>query len=823
MFLVLFLLTADYEQLVTDYEIGHQLFLQENYVDAAEYFKAMLGKYSGSEFENEIQFRLAECYFNLNDFYGAKKYFEKVLKDKKNVYLEPECLYAIGLIDILQNNYKEAESILQTLLKHPSYQQEERANFALGVLHYFRASYEEAREKLEGNQLLESKFYYGKTLSRLEKPLQAISIFKEIIDTAPNTPIAVLAEFARAEALFFNKDFDGAKLTFNEFILNFPKSPLNDYAHFFLAAAFIHAKEYAPASEHLLPLTRHADNLLAAHSSYFLGICRMKLGDGSGSVASFQRVRANYPNTQIASYANLQLTNALLTAGDTLQALVSASQLATMFASGELSSVGEYLTGMVYFQKGDFYNAANNFALIPQRYPNSVLREPAAAMHLYSLNCLKQYGHTITFGSRYIKDFPNESNPWRGRTFYFLGEACYYQDNFADAEKNFLRVTQDYFGIEVTPYARVGTAYAVYNQDRAHEAHTLFTKMSQTIFDDSSLVIATYLGVGYTLYNLADYMGALDTFELLYNTYPKDQRCAVPALFYAGMCYSKLQYYGQAIESWERLLGNYPLAGKSAEASFRAGDTYFKALEYEKARALFRWAVENHPLDDFARSSQLAIGQSYYNDQSFDDAIREFQKFIDLFPTSEEATSARKSMAMCYYRKGLESIDDMKLFVKKFPQDELAADGQYQVAYDYFEKEQFTQAIDEFLKVVVNFPRSSYAPDALLLAAECATTIEDWNKSADLYQRYLTYFPGGKQRETVYFNIGTAFYNQKEYGQAFTYFKIVTDSFPTSAHITSARHNIGVCEQLLGETGPGYAPAPAPEETPVDSISGREQ
>jgi len=823
MFLVLFLITLDYDQLVTDYEIGHQLFLQESFHDAAEYFKAMLGKYSGSEFENEIRFRLAECYFNLHDFYGAKKHFERAFSDRTTNYLKPECLYAIGLIDILQNNYKEAEEVLQALLKDPAYQQEDRASFALGVLHYFRGSYEEAREKLEGNPLLEAKFYFAKALSRLGQPLQAISVFKEIIDTAPNTPIAILAEFSRAEALFFNKDFDGAKLTFNEFIMNFPLSPLNEYAHFFLAAALIHAKEYAQSAEHLLPLTRHSDNLLAAHSSYFLGICRMNLGDGSGSVSSFQRVRANYPNTQIASYANLQLTNALLTAGDTLQALVSASQLATMFASGELSSVGEYLTGMIYFQKGDFFNAANNFAMIPQRHPTSALREPAAAMHLYSLNHLKQYGHTITFGSRYVKDFPDEQNPWRGRTLYFLGEAYYYQDNFADAEKHFLRVTQDYFGIEVTPYARLGAAYAVYNQERNNEAHNLFSSMSQTIFDDSSLVIAIYLGVGYSLYNLGEYMGALDTFELLYNTYPKDKRCTVPSLFYAGMCYFKLQYYGQAIESWEKLIGNFPLADKSAEAGFRAGDTYFKALEYEKARALFRWTVENHPLNEFARSSQLAIGQSYYNEQLFDDAIREFQKYVDLFPTSEEAASARKSMAMCYYRKGLESIDDMKLFVEKFPQDELAADGQYQVAYDYFEKEDYTRAMDEFLKVVVNFPQSSYAPDALLLAAECTTTIEDWDKAADLYQRYLAYFPEGKQRETVYFNLGTAYYNQKEYGEALTYFKVVVDSFPASSHSSSARHNIGVCEQLLGEAGPGYSPAPAPEEAPADSISGGEQ
>src|SRR4030042_7094400 len=518
MLLMLFLIAADYNQLVTDYEIGHQLFLQENYQDAAKYFKAMRGKYSGDDYEDEIRFRLAECLFNLGDYYNAKKYFGYILKTGDNFYLEPECLYATGMIDILQNNFKDAEEILQKLLKNPAYQQEERANFALGVLYYFRGSYEEAREKLKDLSLLEAKFYLGKTLSRLGKLLPAITIFKEIIDVAPNTPIAVLAEFSRAEALFFNKDFDGAKLKFHDFITKYPKSSLNDYAHYFYATSLIHYGDYALAAEHLLPLTRHEDNLLAAHSGYFLGICRMNLGAGLGAVSSFQRVRANYPNTQISSYANLQLTNALLVSGDTLQALVSSSQLATMFATGELSSVGEYLTGMIYFHKNDYFQAANNFGLIMQYYPNSTLREPADAMHLYSLNLLRQYDHSVTFGSRYLNDFPDDHSPWRGRLLYFLAEAYYFKDNFTEAEKFYLKTIQDFFGIEVTPYARIGLAYSIYNQDRQKEAYEILTKMSQTPFEDSSMVVAIYLGVGYTQYNQNNFDAALDTFEVVYNT-----------------------------------------------------------------------------------------------------------------------------------------------------------------------------------------------------------------------------------------------------------------------------------------------------------------
>jgi TolA-binding protein len=818
MFLILFLLNVNYQQLVIDYEIGHQLFLQENYQEAANYFKALLKEYSGSEFEDELRFRLAECYFNLSDYRRAKENFEKILNKKRLSYLEPECLYAIGLINVLQNNFKEAEGILQNLLKNPAYQQEERANYALGVLYYFRGSYEEAREKLEGIDLLEAKFYYGKTLARLGQPLQSLTAFKEILDEAPNTPIAVLAEFSRAEALFFNRDFDGARIKFKDFILKYGESSLTDFAHYFLAASLIHAGDYAAASELLLPLTRHSDNLLAAHSNYFLGVCRSNLGDGLGAVSAFQRVRANYPNTKIASYANFQLTDALLASGDTLQALTSASQLSTMFVSGELSSVGEYLTGKLYFEMGNFANAAEYFDLLLQKYTNSILREPAAAMLLYSLNNLKNFDRSVTFGSKYLKDFPEEKNHWRARTLYFLAEAYYYKGNYVEAEKAYLKITKDFSGIEIMPYAKLGLAYSKYNQDRQTEAYEIFNSMSQTAFDDSSLIIATYLGLGYTLYNQDESINALDAFEALYNTYPKDERAAVPALFYAGMCYFDLQYFAQAIKSWEDLIALYPSLTIAAEAGFRAGDTYFKALEYDKARALFRWVVENHPSNDYARSSQLATAQSYYNEQNFDEAIREFQKFLDLFPASAEAANARRGMEMCYYRKGLESSDAMRLFVEKFPNSELGADGQYQIAHKYFDEGDYDSAIDEFVKVVVNFPSSSFATDALLLAAESAVNLESWQRAAELYERYLFYFPEGKERDGVYFNLGTSYFNLKDYGSALSNFEAVVEQFPGSAHAENALHNIAICKNLLGEEGTKTTS----EEMKLESAEGEE-
>ncbi|MCK4755793.1 hypothetical protein KAS56_02545, partial [candidate division WOR-3 bacterium] len=80
------------------------------------------------------------------------------------------------------------------------------------------------------------------------------------------------------------------------------------------------------------------------------------------------------------------------------------------------------------------------------------------------------------------------------------------------------------------------------------------------------------------------------------------------------------------------------------------------------------------------------------------------------------------------------------------------------------------------------------------------------------------YFPKGKQKDAVYFNLGTAYYNLKEYGEALVNFKSVVDSCSNSQYIENARHNIEICQKLLGEAGT----APISVEAEIDSLKGEE-
>ncbi len=799
-FILLFLTEiVNYEKLAASYETAHRLFLQKDFRGAQRHFESLLHNYQESEFSAELRFRLAECYFNLGEYARARDEFENLLRKTKDSYLEPEALYALGIISVLLGDFKGAEEYLQRLLKNPAYQDEERANFAMGVLYYFRREFLSAEKKFLKLSSPEAKFYLGKTYAMLGKPLIALGYFKQVLAEVPNTPIATLANFSSGEALFLNQDFDGAKIKFADFINHFPESPLYDYAHYFLAACLLHQGRYAEAIEHFAPLTKHRDNLLAAHSNYFLGICQTRLDNSQSAVASFQRVRANYPNTAIASYANLQLTSALLKAGDTLQALVSSTQLVTMFTTGELSSVGDYLSGMIYFKIKNYVQAANHFENILSTYPRSPLREPSAVMLLSSLNNQGSYERAITLGIKYLKDFPVVNDPWRGRLIFFLAESYYYGGKYTEAEQNYLKATKDFYGLEITPYARLGLAYCLYHEDRNSEAVEVFKSLLNIIPKDTIFTVAAYLGYGYSLFNSGDYLKALDAFETIANQFPKLREAAVNGLFYAGLCYYRLTYYAQAIESWEKLVRSFPEEIKAGEAGFRAGDTYFKAGEYDKAVALFRWVVENHVHTKFAVSSQLAIAQSFYNQRKYDEAIREYQKFLDLYPTDHQAANARKGMEMCYYRKGVDNPADMRIFVERFPQSDLAGDGQMDLARRSFEQGNYSLAAEEFQRVVINFPNSALAPEAQLMVAECYVNLKDWARASEAYSRYLQYFPNHKERAAAFFNLGTSYFHLEKFDLALKNFQVVVDSFASSEYAENARFNVAVCHRKLGD------------------------
>jgi TolA-binding protein len=791
------------EDLVKRYLALDEVLAARNYQRATGILQGLVAQYGSSEFGNELRFGLAECYFNLGNYKKAQREFEEIFENPTFSYIEPEALYGFAISSIVVGSYDEADAALQRMVKRRGYEHDPRADFAFGVLRYYRNDFEGAIAKLTNDSLLEATLYLGKSLARVNRPRDALLAFKKITSAVPGTPLATLAHFGAGEALFLNADFTGAEAKFRFFLDNFPDSPLADFAHYFLGCALIHSKQYEDGLTELMPLTKHSNNYLAAHANYFVGYAYLVTDRPRDAVARFQRVRNNYPKTKVASYANLELTQALLATGDTVQTILSTSQLSAMFTTGELQAVGDYLSGVLTLQIGQFARSANFFENILIKYPESPLREPGCALLLMALNHGANFQRTVTVGARYVKDFPDSASQsdWRGKLLYALGEGCYYSRQFVEAEDYYRRAYGTKLSGDIAPYARMGRAFCLMQLDRNDEAIKALRELGGAKPGDTMFTATLVLGVGYGFFNKGEYDSARVNFEFLIEHYSELATIMASAEFYVGVCYRKLDFPGDAIDAWSLVVNKYPDSPKAAEAAFRAGDTYFKSGEYDKAMSLFRFVTERYPYSMFGPSSQAFIGQCYYNQRKFVDAIREHQKFLDLYPSDAQATAVRRSLEMDYYRAGQEDSVYMDAFLKRYPESELVAQARFDRALAMMAAKDFAAAALEFQIVVVNFPASSFAVKAQLNTGECYASLENWEAAAAAYAKYLDYFSSGTERDAALFNQGISYFHLANYEQAQKSFQTLLDSHPSSQYAENAKKNIDVCRKRIGGSG----------------------
>jgi outer membrane protein assembly factor BamD len=107
---------------------------------------------------------------------------------------------------------------------------------------------------------------------------------------------------------------------------------------------------------------------------------------------------------------------------------------------------------------------------------------------------------------------------------------------------------------------------------------------------------------------------------------------------------------------------------------------------YEEARQHFRQIVERHPNSAYAPRARFLIGEAYYREPEFDKAIMEFETFLSFYPRHEIADLVQYRLAMAYYDQ-----------IKPIEQDQTFA----------------AKALDQFRKLVKDYPESRYATDAL--------------------------------------------------------------------------------------------------------------
>ena len=128
------------------------------------------------------------------------------------------------------------------------------------------------------------------------------------------------------------------------------------------------------------------------------------------------------------------------------------------------------------------------------------------------------------------------------------------------------------------------------------------------------------------------------------------------------------------------------------EELYQLGEAELEKKRFPEAREHFRKLVERHPNSSYAPRARFLIGEAFYRDAEFDKAAKEFEAFLAFYPRHEIADLVQYRYAMSYYDQ-----------IKPIEQDQgLAA-----------------KAMEQFKKLVKEYPESRYATDALAKIDVC--------------------------------------------------------------------------------------------------------
>ena len=179
-----------------------------------------------------------------------------------------------------------------------------------------------------------------------------------------------------------------------------------------------------------------------------------------------------------------------------------------------------------------------------------------------------------------------------------------------------------------------------------------------------------------------------------------------------------------------------------ADELYSIGEKDLAGQRYAQARENFKKIVERHPNSSYAPRARFLIGEAYYREAEFDKAVKEFEAFVAFFPRHQIADLVQYRLAMSYYDQmkpveqdqGLtqKALDQFKKLVKEYPESRYATEAlakidicrgrlaqkEVWVANYYFTQGNPSAARQRLELVLKGYPRTLVIPETLYLLAE---------------------------------------------------------------------------------------------------------
>ncbi len=201
-------------------------------------------------------------------------------------------------------------------------------------------------------------------------------------------------------------------------------------------------------------------------------------------------------------------------------------------------------------------------------------------------------------------------------------------------------------------------------------------------------------------------------------------KISLPVIFLLVLGMSGCGWWKDMREWWRPA----DMARATPEGLYKRGAEMYQEGRYRKAIESFQRLMEQYPLHNLVVSAEIGIADSYFSDENYIEAEMVYRDFISLRPTNENLPYAMYQLGMCHYSQmgaidqdQTETIKALKEFERlaaRFPDSKFSvlaqrhilecrkrlAEKEFYVGNFYFTQGKYKAALGRFEAIAREYP-----------------------------------------------------------------------------------------------------------------------
>lgn len=583
---------------------------------------------------------------------------------------------------------------------------------SLSLLERFLNNYPSSLKAIEANLLIGRSYFHANKL------LEALKKFEELLTQPQANGIKDEIFYWIAEVHFRTNNFEKAKNYYQRIIEEFPKSTYVGAAYYSLGWCLFQMRNFQGALDNFkIVEDKFSQQPQGQDATFKIIECFYNLKDYNGlkeRIKSYLNVNPKDSSKLPYLYFYLAEANFYLNSFDEASEFYSKVILGT--ADLNMQAVSRLGLGWSYLKLKRYSDALNVFSDIK----NEFLEKKSFDILLLGKAILAQETNKLLEAKNiYDELIKTTEEPsvliqayvGKGDTLYSLSQYDQAIQSYKEARD---RVQPESVPKEIIDKLHYGLAWAYLKGGEFKEAIDEFQKLVKES-QDNIVKISALCQIGDAYQDSGDYPKAQEIYDSILKDYPESSYSDY-VQYQMGLTLLKALNYDGAILSFLTLNKNFPRSTLLDDATYALGLAYFQKQDYNASREVLNGFAEKFK-DSTNLKSQAAylLGSSLYNLGKYAEAIEVFRGIIKMYGQDTELMQkAEYEIADCYFQMGneKEAMARFKMLRAKYPDSKLTAEIIWWLGEYYYRHNDLDLSRRYFYSLVQDFSESNLVPDA---------------------------------------------------------------------------------------------------------------